>query len=82
MPIDKFTVQNSADAMTTIQVLDAQGQNNGTYFWYNAFEDLPAGWTDASGLEPAGISLKPGESLLFNTDETGVTATIPGALAK
>ena len=83
--IDNFTVQGATDSMTTCQVLDEGGKNNGTYYWYNEFDDpeqglLPAGWFDVSGLIPAGIDLEPGDSLLFNSTETGVTATVPSAL--
>ena len=79
-PIDNFTVQGATDAMTTIQVLDAEGQVAGMYYWYNAYGDLPAGWFDVSGLEPAGIALEPGEAVFFYSEESGVSATVPAAL--
>ena len=78
--IDSLTVEGATDAMTTIQVLDANGQVNGMYYWYNAYGDLPAGWFDVSGLEPAGIALEPGEAVFFYSEESGVSATVPAAL--
>lgn len=78
--IDDVVVNGATDAATTIQVLDTAGQSVGTYYWYNEYEGLPAGWFDALGNDPAGITLAPGESLLFNSNETGVTVTIPSAI--
>lgn len=81
-PIDNFTVQNATDGKTTIQVLDTDGQVDGTYYWYNEFVDgattYPAGWFDALGVEPAGVSLAPGEAVFFNTTESGVTIQSAG----
>ena len=83
-PIDNFTVQGATDGKTTIQVLDTDGQVDGTYYWYNEFVDgattYPAGWFDALGVEPANIELAPGVGVFFNTDETGVKVTVPSAL--
>ena len=81
--IDKVTVQGSHNTMTVIQTLDAEGQIEGTYYWYNAEGSYPAGWFDFNGLEPAGIQLKPGDAVFFHTTEASpVTVTIPGALAE
>ena len=81
-PIDNFTVQGATDGKTTIQVLDTAGQVAGTYYWYNEFTDgtttYPAGWFDFAGVEPAGVSLAPGEAVFFNTDESGVTIQSAG----
>lgn len=82
--IDALTVSGATDGKTTIQVFDEAGQVSGIYYWYNEFVDgattYPAGWFDALGVEPAGIELAPGEGLFFNTDETGVSITVPSAL--
>ena len=82
--IDSLTVSGATDGMTTIQVLDADGQVDGMYYWYNEFVDgattYPAGWFDFSGATPAGISLAPGEAVFFYSEESGVSATIPAAL--
>jgi len=79
--VDKMTVSGSVDAQTSIQVLDSEGQVAGTYFWYNdGGPGYPAGWFDFLGLEPAGIELGAGDAVLFYTDQTGVTTTVPGAL--
>ena len=79
--VDKMTVSGSVDTKTSIQVLDADGQVTGTYYWYNdGGPGYPAGWFDFDGLIPAGINLDAGDGVLFYTDETGVTMTIPGAL--
>ncbi len=77
-PIDNFEVKGATDAMTTIQVLDAEGQVTGMYYWYNAYQELPAGWFDVTGLTPAGITLKPGEAVFFNTSESNVTVLSSG----
>ncbi len=77
-PIDSFEVKGATDAKTTIQILDSEGQVTGMYYWYNAFGEYPAGWFDAGGTIPAGISLKPGEAAFFNTSETGVSVLSSG----
>lgn len=80
--VDSMAVSGATDALTTIQVLDADGQVTGTYYWYNEFDGLPAGWFDGAGITPAGIQLNPGESVLFYTDETGVSTSVPAAIAE
>ena len=80
LPIDNLIIEGATDAMTSIQVLDAEGQVVGDYYWYNAFGDLPAGWFDALGNEPADITLAPGQGVLFYSEESGVKATVPAAL--
>ena len=78
-PIDNLTVQGATDSKTSIQILNEKGQTSATYYWYNdGGPGYPAGWFDALGLVPAGIALEPGESVFFYSDETGVTATVPG----
>ena len=83
-PIDNFTVQGATDGMTTIQVLDSDGQVDGMYYWYNEFVDgdttYPAGWFDSTGATPADISLAPGEAVFFYSEESNVTAKVPSAL--
>ena len=79
--VDKMSVTGSLDAQTSIQVLDANGQVTGMYYWYNdGGPGYPAGWFDFNGLESAGIQLEAGDAVLFYTNETGVTTTIPAAL--
>ena len=79
--VDSMTVSGSIDAKTSIQVLDSAGQVTGTYYWYNdGGPGYPAGWFDINGLVEAGIQLGAGESVLFYTNETGVSATVPAAL--
>ena len=84
--VDKMTVANATDGMTTIQVLNSKGQVEGSYYWYNEFAEgdtvYPAGWFDFSGAEPANIQLGAGESVLFYTDESNVTTTVPAAIAE
>ena len=84
LQIDDFAVSGASDGMTTIQIVDAAGQVSANYYWYNEFNDngtiYPAGWFDVSGLVPAGVTLAPGEGVFFNTDESGVSVTIPAAL--
>ena len=83
-PIDNFTVQGATDALTSIQVLNELGGVKGTYYWYNAFGDYPAGWFLMGGLDPANVELKPGEAVFFYTDESGVTiqscGQVPGEI--
>ena len=79
--VDQMTVSGSLDTKTSIQVLDAAGQVVGTYYWYNdGGPGYPAGWFDFNGLVEAGIQLGAGESVLFYTNETGVTMKVPSAL--
>ena len=80
LPVDDLSIQGATDAKTVMQVLDEEGQVSGTYYWYNAFGEYPAGWFDFAGLVSAGINLNPGDAVFFYTSENGVTATIPGAL--
>ena len=80
-PIDNFVVSGSLDTKTSIQVLDSAGQVSGMYYWYNdGGPGYPAGWFDFDGLIPAGIQLDAGESVLFYTDQSGVSMTVPAAL--
>ena len=79
--VDTMTVSGSADTKTSIQVLDENGQVTGMYFWYNdGGPGYPAGWFDFDGLNSANIELGAGDGVLFYTDETGVTTTVPSAL--
>ena len=82
--IDNFVVKNATDGKTTIQVVGSNGQVSGTYYWYNEFDDgenvFAAGWFDSTGETPANITLAPGEGVFFNTDESGVSVTIPAAI--
>jgi hypothetical protein len=62
-----------------IEMLDSAGFTTATYYWYNdGGPGYPAGWFDFAGLVSAGIALDPGESVFFYSEETGVTATVPG----
>ena len=66
--------------------MDAAGNWVGQYYWYNEFTDpstgttYPAGWFDFNGVEPAGITLQPGEAVFFYTDQDNVSVSIPSAL--
>ena len=77
-PIDNFIVKGATDGKATIQILDDKGQVVGSYYWYNEFEGLPAGWFDVTGLESAAVELKPGEAVFFYTDEEGVSLLSAG----
>ena len=83
--IDNFVVSGSGDGQTVIQALDNKGAVVGVYYWYNEFDDgstvWPAGWFEFGGEVPAGITLNPGDCVIFNNDEAGtVNATFPSAL--
>ena len=80
--IDNFQLINVEDTMASVQVVNEDG-TWGTYgVWFNAYEDLPAGWfTDATGLIPADISLKPGEAVFFYTSASGAKAQSAGAVS-
>ena len=84
LPIDDFAVSGATDGKTTIQVVNAAGQVAANYYWYNEFDDgenvFAAGWFDSTGETPANITLAPGEGVFFNTDESGVSVTIPAAI--
>ena len=78
--IDALEVIGVEDTKADIQVMSADGQWTGWYFWFNAYGDLPAGWFDFDGAEPAGITLQPGDSVFFNTSTEGVKVVVPPAL--
>ena len=81
--IDEFTVENATDGLTTIQVMNSDGRWTGMYYWYNALpeEGLAAGWFDATGATPAGITLNRGDAVFFYTEEIGVTAGNAGQVS-
>ena len=77
--IDNFLLNGVNDCDATVQVVNPDGSWGANGVWFNAYEDLPAGWfTDASGLTPANISLKPGQAVFFKTTATGATAQSAG----
>ena len=84
--IDDFVVSGAPDTMANICVMNAAGDWVGQYYWYNEFTDpgtgtvYPAGWFDFNGVEPAGITLQPGDAVFFSTNQNGVKVTIPSAL--
>ena len=83
--IDDFQVIGVDDTKANIQVMNAEGQWTGMYYWYNAYTDgdttLPAGWFDFDGLVPADVSLKPGDAVFFNTSVEGVKMQSSGQVA-
>ena len=80
--IDQVEVLNATDGMTSVQVMNSEGRWTGTYYWFNAVPemDLPAGWFDVNGEIPAGITLQPGDSIFFYTEENNIKAVIPPAI--
>ena len=81
MPIDSVILNNVEDTMATVQVVNEDGSWGANGVWFNAYEDLPAGWfTDMSGTTSADITLKPGQSVFVKVTATGAKAKIPSAL--
>ena len=81
--IDSITLAGVEDTQATVQVVNADGSWGTQGFWFNAWNDIPAGWcTDMLGTTPADITLQPGQSVFFYTTATGATASIPSALAQ
>ena len=84
LPIDDMRVSGAPDTMANICVMNAAGEWVGQYYWYNDAEYMgqfyKGGWFDFNGATPAGITLAPGESVYFYTNQNGVKVTIPSAL--
>ena len=79
--IDDIKLLNVEDTMATVQVVNPDGSWGTQGFWFNAYGDLPSGWfTDMTGLEPAEITLTPGQSVFFYTSATNGKVIIPSAL--
>ena len=82
--IDDLKVTGVPDTMANIQTMNAAGEWTGMYFWFNEVEydgvTYPSGWFDINGVEPAGISLQPGDAVFFSTDQSGASVTMPAAL--
>ena len=84
--INELKVSGAPDTMANIQVMSADGDWIGQYYWYNEFTDTttgtvyPAGWFDFNGVEEAEVTLNPGEAVFFYTNQTGVKVTMPSAL--
>ena len=77
--IDNFLLNGVEDTMATVQVVNEDGSWGANGVWFNAYGDLPAGWfTDATGLTPANIALKPGQAVFFQTTAAGATAQSAG----
>ena len=81
-PIDNFVLNGVEDTMASVQVVNSDGSWGTIGYWFNAYGDLPAGWfTDATGLTPAEITLKPGQAVFFQTTATGATAQSAGQVS-
>ena len=81
-PIDNFTLIGVEDTMATVQVVNEDGSWGTQGFWFNAYDDLPAGWfTDGTGLTPADITLKPGQAVFFYTSASGAKAQSAGQVS-
>ena len=77
--IDNFLLNGVADCDATVQVVNSDGSWGANGVWFNAYEDLPAGWfTDMTGMTAANISLKPGQAVFFYTAAEGATAQSAG----
>ena len=84
LQIDDMRVSGAPDTMANICVMNADGDWIGQYYWYNDAEYMgqfyKGGWFDFNGAVSAGITLAPGESVYFYTNQTGVKVTIPSAI--
>ena len=77
--IDSFILNNVDDCDATVQVVNSDGSWGARGVWFNEYEGLPAGWfTDATGLTPADIKLKPGQAVFFYTKATDAAAQSAG----
>ena len=80
--IDNFLLNGVADTMATVQVVNPDGSWGANGVWFNAYEDLPAGWfTDGLGTTPANITLKPGQAVFFYTSAEGASAQSAGQVS-
>ena len=80
--IDNLLLEGVDDTMASVQVVNEDGTWGAQGIWFNAYGDLPAGWfTDMTGLEPAEISLKPGQAVFFYTSATGAKAQSAGQVS-
>lgn len=80
--IDDLKVNGAPDTMANICVMNASGDWVGQYYWYNeaVYEGVtyPAGWFDIDGVEPAGVTLRPGDAVYFYTNQDGATIQSAG----
>ena len=78
--LDDLKVIGVDDTYADVQIMSADGQWTGWYFWFNEYGDLPSGWFDDTGTTPAEITLQPGDSVFFNTSVEGAKVVVPSAL--
>lgn len=82
LDIDAITLDGVDDMMATVQIVNPDGSWGKMAFWFNAYDEYPAGWFDESGETAAEIVLEPGQSVWFYTQSEKAVATVPGALSK
>lgn len=81
--IDNLILIGVDDTKATVQVVNKDGTWGTRGVWFNAYEELPAGWfTDASGETPADIMLEPGQAVFFKTTEKGASFQTAGQVAE
>ena len=77
--IDNLLLNNVEDTMATVQVVNSDGSWGTQGFWFNAFENLPAGWfTDGTGVTPAEITLTPGQAVFLKVTSASASAQSAG----
>ncbi|MBR1608256.1 MAG: hypothetical protein IJ678_01405 [Kiritimatiellae bacterium] len=66
-----------------IQILDEGGATIASYFWYPAADTASgekSGWVDGETGDLAEVTLEPGQGVLLETQDEGITITVPSAL--
>ena len=77
LSLDNLVPVNAKDT-DSISLLNSTGNVVSQYFWFNAFEGLPACWTtDSLGLEPVeNVSLNPDEAFLLYSSASAATLDV------
>ena len=77
LPLENLVPVNAADT-DNISLLNSTGNTVSQYYWWNAFEGLPAMWsTDSVGLEEAvGVTFDPDEAFLLYSNVTTATLDV------
>ena len=65
-----------------IQILDAGGATIASYSWWpkgDTVSGLKSGWVDGDTSDLADVTLEPGQGVLLETQDAGITITVPAA---
>ena len=82
IPLANISMTNAPDGFE-LWVMDKDMGIVEKAYWYNAFEELPAGWFDELGeTEVTGVSIATGKGVLFSAGDNGITANIASPFKK